>query len=82
MSIKDYFLDMDIDAMCDELGITQEDILERFDDKLHEYYAKVDRGYQRDLIQGYVGEYYDAEDIEWEEYQNFIKSRVEQEQDE
>lgn len=30
-------LDMDMDEMCDELGITQEDILERFKERVRAY---------------------------------------------
>lgn len=82
MSLRDYFLDMELDEMCDELGINQEDILDRFKDKLNAYYERVDRGYERAIIRGYEEDVYDAEDEAWEELHQEANSILNGEEDE
>lgn len=43
-NLYDYLMDMDLDVMCEELGVTQEMIVDRFKDKVYNYYQHVDRG--------------------------------------
>jgi hypothetical protein len=76
-AVEDYLLDLDLEQMCEEMGITQEDILRRFRDRLHQVYERLDRGYQRNLIYGY-----DELDEEDEENIRHFKRIANDEQDE
>lgn len=76
-AVEDYLLDLDLEEMCEEMGITQEDILRRFRDRLHQVFDRLDRGYQRNLIYGY-----DELDEEDEENIRHFKRIAHDEQDE
>lgn len=52
MSIEDYLLGLDLEEMCDELGITGEDILYRFREKVYNYTQRVDFADQWDYDEG------------------------------
>lgn len=52
MSIEDYLLGLDLEEMCDELGITAEDILYRFREKVYNYTQRVDFADQWDYDEG------------------------------
>lgn len=75
-AVEDYLLDLDLEEMCEEMGITQEDILRRFRDRLHQVFDRLDRGYQRNLIYGY-----DELDEEDEENIRHFKRIANDEQD-
>lgn len=40
--LYDYFMDMDLEDMVDELSITKEEILDRFKDKVYTYNQHID----------------------------------------
>lgn len=42
--LREHLKEFDLDVMCEELGITQEDIIDRFKDKVYHYYQHIDRG--------------------------------------
>ena len=52
--LHEHLTDMDLDVMCEELGITQADILDRFKDKVHEYWQHIDRGVEDALHLDYA----------------------------
>lgn len=52
MSIEDYLLGLDLEVMCDELGITPEDILYRFREKVYSFSQRVDFADQWDYDEG------------------------------
>lgn len=68
-ALVEWLLEMEIDEMCEELGITKEDILNRSKKQVYAYYQGMDRTYQRDLSRGLSeeGEYYDEEEDRLEE---------------
>lgn len=41
-ALYEFLVDMDLDEMCDELGITKEEVLDRFKDKVYNYHLHVD----------------------------------------
>jgi hypothetical protein len=52
--LHEHLTDMDLDVMCDELGITQADILDRFKDRVHQYWKHIDRGVEDALNAEYA----------------------------
>ena len=48
--LHEHLMEMDLDVMCEEIGITQADIIDRFKDKVHQYYQHIDRGIEEALI--------------------------------
>lgn len=40
--LYDFFLDMDLEDMCDELGINKAEIIDRFKDKVYNYHMNMD----------------------------------------
>lgn len=42
--LYEHLMEMDLDVMCDEVGISQADILDRFKDKVYNYFQHIDRG--------------------------------------
>ena len=51
--LHEHLSEMDLDVMCEELGITQADILDRFKDKVRQYWQHIDRGIEDALHADY-----------------------------
>lgn len=48
--LYEYLKEMDLEQMCEELGITQDDIIDRFKDKVYHHYQHIDRGIEDAML--------------------------------
>ena len=76
-AVEDYLLGLDLEQMCEEMGITQEDILRRFRDRTHKVYERIDRGYEWNLLRSV-----DEDDSEYESNYKRAKRIIEDDDDE